>query len=249
MRAISREDFHTRLLPNVSAIHQPLVATAGGTGLRWGELAGLPWGSVDLNARTLTVRQVAVETSATVVIRPFPKTAASVRTVPLPAFVMDQLTFLRSIVDGEPAKADLVFVTEHGTPLRRSNFRRQVWRPALVRAGLLGRVERKDEHRFIAYWHDIEGVEWSAEYATERDALAHVELQAAGGLRFHDLRHSYATWLVLDGLPVNVVQRVMGHEKATTTLNLYTHASTDYDERVRKAFEVPAEFSRSFDLQ
>jgi len=56
---------------------------------------------------------------------------------------------------------------------------------------------------------------------------------AAGGLRFHDLRHSYATWLVSDGLPVNVVQRVMGHVRASTTLNLYTHAPEDYDERVR----------------
>jgi hypothetical protein len=48
---------------------------------------------------------------------------------------------------------------------------------------------------------------------------------------------------------VNVVQRVMGHTKATTTLNLCTHAPMDYDERVRRAFDRTAEFSRSFDLQ
>jgi integrase len=142
-----------------------------------------------------------------------------------------------------------VFGTENGTALRRSNFRRQVWRPALVRAGLLGRIVRKDEHRFMAYWQNAEGVEWSAEFTTERDAANHIEVKAVGGLRFHDLRHSYATWLVSDGMPVNVVQRVMGHQKATTTLNLYTHAPTDYDERVRRAFDRPAEFSRSFDLQ
>jgi integrase len=40
--------------------------------------------------------------------------------------------------------------------------------------------------------------------------------------KFHDLRHCYATWLVSDGVPVNVVQAVMGHEQASTTLNRYT---------------------------
>jgi integrase len=38
-------------------------------------------------------------------------------------------------------------------------------------------------------------------------------------LRFHDLRHSYATWLVDDGVPVNMVQKVMGHERSSTTLD------------------------------
>jgi integrase len=37
------------------------------------------------------------------------------------------------------------------------------------------------------------------------------------GLRFHDLRHSYATWLVSDGVPINVVSRLKGHEQISTT--------------------------------
>src|SRR5262249_54554564 len=71
-------------------------------------------------------------------------------------------------------------------PRRRSNFRRQVSQPALVKAGL-------------------------------------------SGLRFHDLRHPYANWLASDGMPVNVVQRIMHHEQASTTLTLHTHAPSDYD--------------------
>jgi integrase len=63
----------------------------------------------------------------------------------------------------------------------------------------------------------------------EKEAAA-VKLVArgqAGGLRFHDLRHSYATWLVDDGVPPNMVQRVMGHERASTTLDLYTRRTDD----------------------
>jgi len=55
-------------------------------------------------------------------------------------------------------------------------------------------------------------------------------LQRSGlpvSLRFHDLRHSYATWLVDDGVPVNMVQRVMGHERSSTALDLYTRRTND----------------------
>ncbi|MET8064187.1 tyrosine-type recombinase/integrase [Micromonospora sp. NPDC005313] len=60
-------------------------------------------------------------------------------------------------------------------------------------------------------------------------------------MRFHDLRHAYATWLVTDGVPINLVQRVMGHEQASTTLNRYTHTPDDYAARVLAAFVVPAD--------
>ena len=63
---------------------------------------------------------------------------------------------------------------------------------------------------------------------------------AHGGLRFHDLRHSYATWLISKGVPINDVVSAMGHEKATTTLNIYTHQSADRDQRLRSAL---ADFS------
>jgi integrase len=59
--------------------------------------------------------------------------------------------------------------------------------------------------------------------------LAVVARSAHGSLRFHDLRHSYATWLISDGVPINGVQRVMGHEQASTTLNMYTDAASEQD--------------------
>lgn len=57
-------------------------------------------------------------------------------------------------------------------------------------------------------------------------------------LRFHDLRHSYATWLVSEGLPPNVVQAIMGHEDVTTTLAIYTHVPADVLDRVDAVFVV-----------
>ena len=67
-------------------------------------------------------------------------------------------------------------------------------------------------------------------------AVNRVARHQAGGLRYHDLRHSYATWLVDDGVPPNMVQRVMGHERSSTTLDLYTRR-IDNSTRILEALD------------
>src|SRR5258706_2810757 len=52
------------------------------------------------------------------------------------------------------------------------------------------------------------------------------KLLAEAGLpymRFHDLRHSAATLLLSMGVPVKVVQEILGHSNISTTLNIYAH--------------------------
>jgi integrase len=52
----------------------------------------------------------------------------------------------------------------------------------------------------------------------------------------HDLRHSYATWLVYSGVPVNEVAETMGHSRSSTTLNRCTHVpGKTCHSKVRKA--------------
>ncbi|WP_052386292.1 tyrosine-type recombinase/integrase [Dactylosporangium aurantiacum] len=92
---------------------------------------------------------------------------------------------------------------------------------------------------WLASWPDAAGLEHTREFEGEREAVEHAVAHAAGGLHFHDLRHSYATWLVSDGVPVNVVRAVMGHESTSTTLNLYTHAPSEYHGRVTGVFDDP----------
>lgn len=240
-QALSRQDFLNRLLPAVPVEYRALVALAGGAGLRWGECAGLPWSAVDLDNARVHIRQVLVEVGGTRTVKPFPKSKAGLRTVPLPDFVVKLLRARRDALGDAYKPTALVFPGSTGEGLLRASFRRDVWRPALVRAGLLGRVEEIGPDRWRASWVDQEGVEWIKEFTTERDAVAYLVEYVPGGLRFHDLRHSYATWLVSKGLPVNVVQRVLGHEAPSTTLNLYTHAPSDYDSRVRHVLDDAAD--------
>jgi site-specific recombinase XerD len=42
-------------------------------------------------------------------------------------------------------------------------------------------------------------------------------------MRIHDLRHSAASLLLADGVPVKVVSEMLGHTDITTTLRIYGH--------------------------
>lgn len=42
-------------------------------------------------------------------------------------------------------------------------------------------------------------------------------------VRFHDLRHTYASLKIDQGANIKYIQKQMGHKKATTTLDIYSH--------------------------
>jgi integrase len=179
---VAREAVAAKLRPAVPDRYRAIVATAAYTGLRWN--------AVDLAARRLRVVRVIVEVRGHLSVKPFPKTAAGRRVVPIPRQLVELLAWYRQAFPSP----ELVFTDTAGGPLRRTGFRTRVWKPAVRRSGLPER------------------------------------------LRFHDLRHSFATWLVSDGVPPNIVQATMGHEQTSTTLDRYTHPSQDRDSRVRLAF-------------
>jgi len=41
--------------------------------------------------------------------------------------------------------------------------------------------------------------------------------------RFHDLRHTTATLLLAQGVPLRVLQELLGHSQLATTADIYTH--------------------------
>lgn len=43
-------------------------------------------------------------------------------------------------------------------------------------------------------------------------------------MRFHDLRHSFASYLVEEKVPINTVSQMLGHSKVSTTADIYLHA-------------------------
>lgn len=168
----------------------------------------------------LTVRRTVIEVSGTSSLKAYPKTRAGYRTIPLPGWLV--LALKAHMEDYSEGPNGEVFVNSLGRVPLRSDFRKQVWRPSLVPAGLLGEIETHDDSGF------------------PREAVATISQHAGPSLRFHDLRHSHMTWLISSGLSVNEVARVLGYEQVTTTLNRYMHALPDTNarnERIRGALD------------
>jgi integrase len=49
-------------------------------------------------------------------------------------------------------------------------------------------------------------------------------------LRFHDLRHTHATQLLLAGVHPRIAQERLGHSTVALTLDLYSHVTTSMQE-------------------
>lgn len=63
--------------------------------------------------------------------------------------------------------------------------------------------------------------------------------------RVHDLRHTWASWAIQRGTPLPVIQRQMGHESITTTIDTYGHlARADFDPLADMGADVMAAATR-----
>jgi integrase len=133
MRFLSASELE-QLAEAVPPSYRALVLTTGYTGLRWGEVAGLKQGRLKLLRGTLEVAEVLTEVRGALAFGE-PKTKSSRRVLTVPRFLADEL---QSHLENYSTHPGLVFAGPKGGPLRRNNFRRRVWLPALARAGVEG---------------------------------------------------------------------------------------------------------------
>ena len=168
-------------------------------GLRRGELLGLRWQDVDLDAGRLRVVRTLQRVNGVIVVKE-PKTERSRRTLSLgPAAVAalrahrDRQEFERKAAGTRWRESGHVFTTTIGTTIDPDRLNKG-YKALLKRAGL-------------------------------RDQ------------RFHDLRHTAATLMLRDGLPVHEVSAVLGHSQTSTTLNVYSHVLPGAHERAAAAMD------------
>lgn len=57
------------------------------------------------------------------------------------------------------------------------------------------------------------------------------EQAGLGNLRFHDLRHTYASLMLSMGVPMEVVSEKLGHSRPSTTADIYRHVFAEEHER------------------
>lgn len=97
------------------------------TGARIGELAGLRWDDIDLEARTMKVRRTVYGNSVS-----SPKTPSSIRTIRLCRRATAVLKDHREISNG----CEWVFATSRGNLLNLSNVRNRSWKALKRKAGI-----------------------------------------------------------------------------------------------------------------
>jgi integrase len=64
-------------------------------------------------------------------------------------------------------------------------------------------------------------------------------------LRFNDLRHSSASFLLHMGIPPLEVARILGHSSVTTTLSIYAHALEETSPRAARIMDEALRQQRS----
>lgn len=130
-----------RLATAIDPLFRALIYSAVYLGCRWGELVGLKRQNLNLLQRQVmivgTLEEVGGRAPRYVEET---KTKSSRRTVSVPSFLCEILGEHVGLVP----QGEFVFLGRDGAPLRRNNFRRRHWKPALTTAGLPDRLRFHD---------------------------------------------------------------------------------------------------------
>jgi integrase len=182
-RALTPEEAG-RLLARFPVFWWDHVLCLLGTGLRFGEFAGLRVRRVHLDRKIPVLQVVDTRYQAGRFgsgFKPRPKSDAGIRELPLPPLVVEAIR--RQL----PPDAD-------------SN--------ALVFAGPGGGNGVPVGTRTILSRHGFRRLYQSATDRARSD-LEHLHLRGP-----HDLRHSFSTWLEDEGIPARVIDELMGHQRS-----------------------------------
>lgn len=101
------------------------------TGMRQGEIFGLPWNAVDLDYGEIEVKQQLIEPNGGPEIKEKPKTAAGYRTILIDEELCELLKQHRKLQLKNVGRSALVFLSPAGQYIRKSNFIRNFWKPLL----------------------------------------------------------------------------------------------------------------------
>lgn len=130
----------------------------------------------------------------------------------------------KSLTDGGAVKAPKTSAGRRVIPLDRDTLQTLAdWRE-IQKAGLdtLGASQTKDTPILCS---DTGGHIPKAGF--ERFWRAFRARHGFNGLKFHELRHTYATLLIARGVDIKTVQYLLGHTTARLTLDFYAHAMPD----------------------
>lgn len=150
---LSKEHF-TLLLGEITECWRPLVEFLVASGCRWSEATALKPSDVDRAHHTVRIARAWKRGGGGYRIGA-PKTRRSVRTINVPASVLDKLDYTGDWLFTNPgggAGGPSPKRRGAGAPVRAPNFRANVWLPAVARAKLTPRPRIHDLRHTCASW-------------------------------------------------------------------------------------------------
>lgn len=202
--------------------HYPeLLRLLYGTGLRYGEATALLVRDVELfgKRKTLTVTKAWKRTGPAAWVLGEPKTPRARRTLSLSPELVDMLIPLVSGRRGD----ERLFPAAAGGRLPHIEVYKRAWAPAVARANVC------DTH-----------------YAQQRDGRGKpprlpTPCDCPGVLgktpRIHDIRHSWVSALIAEGIRIEVISKRAGHSSITITVDRYGHLDPSTDAEVDAAID------------
>lgn len=200
-----------------------------GTGMRAGELFGLPWHNVDFDKRIIIIDRAAHNVGADVFIGQT-KTNAGRRIIPMSNRVKHALLRQKEWVDKLAHNPhNLVFPAQNGSIMRRNNVIRRPLRRVLNRATLISMAWRLnldadlvlDLNEPLIYGKRITAEnavllpDGTVAYPKDEDLLE--------GVTLHSLRHTYVSLLLAQGTDIKTISYLVGHKKLSVTMDVYSH--------------------------
>ena len=180
------------------------------TGMRPGEVLGLCWEDVDFLKGRILVRHTLNPAGGSFFLGP-PKTKTSERSIAVSPEVM------RVLRDYQKRMPDAFWYETTATVGNR-----------------LKRVRVPVEFRQVCAQADGRIVKAKAWGDAFRSKMRGPGLKP---IRLHDLRHTHASLLLLDNVPMHVVSRRLGHSNIQTTINAYGHLLPNSDQEAAARFE------------
>lgn len=205
----------------ISPRYRLLVYAAAYTGLRAGELGALRRRDVDLLHGSLTVERALKDVGGRLIFGPT-KTAKA-RRVGMPRFLVEMFSEHLAALDGGPDA--LIFRSPEGGPMRHHNMYVRDFKPTVKR-------------RYCSGCDVAVGENDGRCPECESADLANVLPPEKHGLRFHDLRHTCASFLIAAGVHPKAIQEHLGHKDIQTTFNVYGHLLPSAQEALAAALDA-----------
>ena len=140
------------------------------------------------------------------------------------ALQWDDLNFKTGVLNVSKQVYDVRGQLQISTPKTKNSVRKIVLPPAVV--AVLREYKKTVDSRWMFPSPVKEDCPITPDVVRRRLQLI-LEHAGCKHVRFHDLRHTFATMAIQNGVDVKTVSSMLGHYSAGFTLDTYAHVTTD----------------------